>query len=484
MTPPNSELQQRIRRIEYGLEQVGSLLVPIEISDGVKKAITLCNIDPEMALGRARKVLDFILADLYKREFARPAGTQPLENLIQQLAKAGKLPRTMVAYANSVRELGNVGIHGSGEAITQDDVVSSLENLMRLVAWYCEQVRPTADEKSAAVVPPEDSKLAHSEAHPAGDAATSGTTSADTVIPPAPPPPPKPVDQAPPSLAPKDVPAAPEPAKREDDDDANATGPSLDELRAESFNEKARALPLTGGTAIPFLDQAIQAYTELLAKADHVWSHDAMYKFTGLDKPLKLSKEQWIDELQYKLADTYATRGMAKVYADKYGAAAAKPDFDYAISVLEKMEAAKMSPDPLLLDVGFLINIRGTLLQSYFFRTNSPNELPAQLHDASEYIRRWEMSFNNTPMEELLTTGRLNWLCLILQRRAYINSELGNYPAAVADAERVVSIMEAARQARPTDATVAKELSTARQFLAGTKSKAAIGKFTGWFKKK
>ena len=55
MTPPNPELQQRIQRIEYGLEQVGSLLVPVEISDGVKKAITLCNIDPEMALGRARK---------------------------------------------------------------------------------------------------------------------------------------------------------------------------------------------------------------------------------------------------------------------------------------------------------------------------------------------------------------------------------------------------------------------------------------------
>jgi TolA-binding protein len=164
MTIPGPELQQRIRRIEHGLSQVGTLLVPVEISDGVKKAITLSNIDPDMALGRARKVLDFIIADLYKREFGRPPGTQPLENSVQQLAKAGKLPRTMVAYANSVRELGNVGIHGSGEAITEEDVVSSLENLMRLVAWYCEQVRPGGEDKIEPEPPPiEDDNIAEKE---------------------------------------------------------------------------------------------------------------------------------------------------------------------------------------------------------------------------------------------------------------------------------------------------------------------------------
>src|SRR5580704_6047520 len=165
MTIPGPELQQRIRRIEHGLSQVGTLLVPVEISDGVKKAITLSNIDPDMALGRARKVLDFIIADLYKREFGRPPGTQPLQNSVQQLAKAGKLPRTMVAYANSVRELGNVGIHGSGEAITEEDVVSSLENLMRLVAWYCEQVRPGGSEEKIEPGPPpiEDDKAAEKE---------------------------------------------------------------------------------------------------------------------------------------------------------------------------------------------------------------------------------------------------------------------------------------------------------------------------------
>lgn len=152
MIPPNSDIQDRLRRIERSLDLVGSLLVTIEISDGVKKAVTLIDFDPDMALGRTRKVLDFIISDLYKREFEKPPGTQPLENLVQQLSKAAKLPRTMVAYANSVRELGNVGIHGTGEAITADDVVSSLENLMRLVAWYCERVR-TGEEPEGEMTP-------------------------------------------------------------------------------------------------------------------------------------------------------------------------------------------------------------------------------------------------------------------------------------------------------------------------------------------
>ncbi len=465
MTPPNSELQQRIQRIEYGLEQVGSLLVPVEISDGVKKAITLCNIDPEMALGRARKVLDFILADLYKREFGRSPGTQPLENLIQQLSKANKLPRTMVAYANSVRELGNVGIHGSGEAITQDDVISSLENLMRLVAWYCDQVRPRSDAK---IVPAEDRDTI---APPRDDRKESSVT-------PVPPPEPFPVPK--PAPAPEPVPT-PQPVP---DDDPNATGPSLQELRADSFMQKARGEPLAGGSAMPYLDSAIREYSELLANADRVWSPDALYQFSGLDKPLKLNKDQWIDEVQFKLADTYMTRAMAKIYAQNYGAAAAKPDLDYAIPVFEKMEAAKTTPDPLLLDVAFIFDLRARLLQSYFFRTNCPNDLSAQLHDASEYIRRWEIIYGNTAMEELVKDIQLNWICLILQRRAYIQSELRDYAGAVADAERAVSVLEAALKVRPTDASIASELQKSRQLLSGMKAKAAVGKFTGWFKKK
>ncbi len=475
MTLPSSEFQQRIRRIESGLDQVGSLLVPVEISDGIKKAITLCSIDQEMALGRARKVLDFIIADLYKRELGKLPGTQPLENLIQQLARAGKLPRTMVAYANSVRELGNVGIHASGEAITEDDVVSSLENLMRLVAWYCEQVRPTADEKSIAIISPrEDIKP------PVRTENDTGVTPMITpppveIVPPLPQP--QPVEQAP-QPAPE-----PDPAKHEAEAEP-PVGPCEQELLADSYSEKARAEPLKTGGAVPHLDLAIREYEELLAKADEVWSADAMYRVSGLDKPLKLSKKHWIDNLQYKIGDAYVTRAMAKIYGPKYGAAAAKPDLDHAIPLLEEVEQAKITPDMTVLDANILLNVRSSLSQAYFFRANCPNPSTAQLHDIDEYVRRWEISFGETGLQELLQTVQFSWFCMMLERRATIKSELRDYAGAIADLERVISMLEAARQARPTDASIASELQSARELLAGTKSKAAVSKFTSWFKRK
>ena len=482
MTVPNSELQLRIQRIESGLEQVGSLLVPVEISDGIRKAITLCNIDPEMALGRARKVLDFILADVYKREFGHPAGTQPLENLIQQLAKAGKLPRTMVAYANSVRELGNAGVHGYSERVGEDDVVSSLENLMRLLAWYCELVRPTADEKNAFVVTP--AEEIKPPLKPEQDTGSMPASPPVEIVPP--PASQKPVEQVPSPAELEPVPpAAPEPTPDpvEEAEDAPTIGASPQEILADSYYRKGRGEPLQGGTAVPYFDSAIREYTDLLAKADQVWSADAMYKFTGLDKPLKLSKQQWMDELRYKLGDAYIMRATSKVYAQNYGAAAAKPDLDYAIPLLEQIEAAKANPDMMLLDVGFLINVRGSLLQAYFFRTNCPNELAGQLHDVNEYVRRWEMVYGKTGIEELVDDLQLSWLCIMLQRRSYIKSQLKDYPGAVADAERVVSTWEAARQARPTDANIASGLQKARHYLSAMKTNATLGKFTGWFKR-
>ena len=143
-SPAFDELQQRLQRIEQNLNQVGILLVPSEINAGIKQAIVLTTVYADSALASARKVLDFIASDLYQREFKRSPGTQPLENKLRELEKAGILPRRLAAYAANVRELGNLGAHGNPTEVTADDVVSSLENLMKLVAWYCEQVRPSS----------------------------------------------------------------------------------------------------------------------------------------------------------------------------------------------------------------------------------------------------------------------------------------------------------------------------------------------------
>jgi formylglycine-generating enzyme required for sulfatase activity len=83
-----------------------------------------------------------MLRDVYERQIGEPAGTRPLENLVQRLARDGHLPKRLAAYANAIRELGNVGTHAFGERVTAQDVVHSLTQLVPLVEWYFQQRGP------------------------------------------------------------------------------------------------------------------------------------------------------------------------------------------------------------------------------------------------------------------------------------------------------------------------------------------------------
>ena len=78
------------------------------------KAVRGADVDPEMALTRARKVLEYVVRDIYLRRVKEPPGTRPLENLLDRLAKDGHFPVRLNAYANTVRMLGNVGTHNFG----------------------------------------------------------------------------------------------------------------------------------------------------------------------------------------------------------------------------------------------------------------------------------------------------------------------------------------------------------------------------------
>src|SRR5437016_1858185 len=97
-----------------------------EVREGVHKALRVADLDPEMALTRARKVLEFVVRDIYERRCGEPPGTRPLENLLQRLVKDGHLPPRLEAYATTVRMLGNVSKHRYGEAVTAADVYQSL----------------------------------------------------------------------------------------------------------------------------------------------------------------------------------------------------------------------------------------------------------------------------------------------------------------------------------------------------------------------
>lgn len=121
-----------------------------ELRDGVQKVVQIATADPEMALTRVRKVLEYLIRDVYTRRYGREPKTQPLENLLQLLVKDGHLPTRIDAYANTIRKLGNVGTHSFGEEITTEDVQASLNQLLPILLWYFEVERPEVMKKTLA----------------------------------------------------------------------------------------------------------------------------------------------------------------------------------------------------------------------------------------------------------------------------------------------------------------------------------------------
>jgi hypothetical protein len=135
-TLPNEQLQDLIELLNRFTEQMNDL------REGIERAMRIADGDPEMALARSRKVLELLIRDIFQRRLGRPPGTRPLENLIQQLVKAGYFPARLEAYATTVRMLGNVGIHRFGEAVSSADVNQSLLQLLPILEWYFEAERP------------------------------------------------------------------------------------------------------------------------------------------------------------------------------------------------------------------------------------------------------------------------------------------------------------------------------------------------------
>src|SRR5262245_16031647 len=93
-----------------------------ELREGSEQAVRVAARDAEVALTRSRKVLEHLIREVYERRCHEPAGTRPLENLLQRLVKDGVLSNRLDAYATAIRKLGNVGAHGFGVRVTAADV--------------------------------------------------------------------------------------------------------------------------------------------------------------------------------------------------------------------------------------------------------------------------------------------------------------------------------------------------------------------------
>ncbi|MGA9996203.1 MAG: DUF4145 domain-containing protein [Pyrinomonadaceae bacterium] len=116
----------------------------LELREGIQRVILIADNAPDMALTLARKVLEYMIRDVYQRHFNEDPGTRPLENLLQRLVREKRFPARLDAYANTIRKLGNIGTHGYGEKVTTADVQQSLAQLIPILEWYFEAERPEA----------------------------------------------------------------------------------------------------------------------------------------------------------------------------------------------------------------------------------------------------------------------------------------------------------------------------------------------------
>lgn len=137
-SPAEASVQSLLNRLDQLSGEFG------ELRSGIHQVIKIADASPEMALTRARKVLEYVVRDVYERRINEPPGTRPLENLLQRLVKDGYFPDRLDAYATTIRKLGNVGTHGFGEVLAISDVYQSLAQLMPILEWYFEVERPDA----------------------------------------------------------------------------------------------------------------------------------------------------------------------------------------------------------------------------------------------------------------------------------------------------------------------------------------------------
>ncbi len=153
-------VREAVERLDDRLSRLSSQMD--ELRQNVRQVAAVAEADPEMALTKARKVLESVLRRVWEHFIPNePIGTRPLEEVLQRLQKNGFLPRKQAAYAVAVKELGNVGTHVHDEKVDKKDVVQALNPLIAVLEWYFDQdwVEGGALAKQVKVDPPIDPGL-------------------------------------------------------------------------------------------------------------------------------------------------------------------------------------------------------------------------------------------------------------------------------------------------------------------------------------
>jgi hypothetical protein len=129
-------LTRKVLNIEAGVQELQKELHKIKAD--MQKFLQIAQRDPAMALVRARKIIEHVVRDLFARYLPNEKpGTQPLQSLIDRLAKENILDLRIKAHAVTVCGLGNAGAHVSeSPEPTASDVDRAYDALMDVLDWY------------------------------------------------------------------------------------------------------------------------------------------------------------------------------------------------------------------------------------------------------------------------------------------------------------------------------------------------------------
>ena len=130
--------QDLLKRLDHLSDQFS------ELRDGVQKAVRIADLDPEMALTRARKVLELVVRDVYERRCNEPPGTRPLENLLHGLSRTAISPTVSTPTPTPSACSATSARTPSARRSRPLDVYQSLTQLMPILEWYFEVERPEA----------------------------------------------------------------------------------------------------------------------------------------------------------------------------------------------------------------------------------------------------------------------------------------------------------------------------------------------------
>jgi hypothetical protein len=137
-------IEERLAAIERELATRHGGMQRSECED-FKKALQHARIEPTHALGNARMILDGIIGTIYRQHCKGKEG-KPLFNMIEELIEGttGSIfPKAIKTYLHTVRVLGNIVVHRTGDVDTVDIEITLLA-LLQIVAWYVLEYRPPA----------------------------------------------------------------------------------------------------------------------------------------------------------------------------------------------------------------------------------------------------------------------------------------------------------------------------------------------------